>query len=117
MNLKEIRKNKHLTQKEVAEHLLCSPTVYSRYETGMRQPPVDVLIKLSDLYGVTVDYLIGKESAAFEGLSDFERELIKAARKADERSRVDALILLQMHDHPLSTARKSSPHRSSRSKK
>lgn len=116
MNLKEIRKNKNLTQKEVADHLLCSPTVYSRYETGVRQPPADVLIKLSDFYGVTVDYLIGKENAAFEGLSDFERELIKATRKADERSRADALALLQMHSST-TASRKSSPHRAPRSKK
>ena len=97
MNLREIRKARNLTQREVAESIWCSVTVYSRYETGERQPPIDILIRLSDFYGVTLDYLVGKKELAFEGLSEYEKALIAAARKADDRARKDAIILLGAH--------------------
>ncbi|MBQ9544660.1 MAG: helix-turn-helix transcriptional regulator [Clostridia bacterium] len=97
MNLKEIRKAKKLTQRQVADFLICSPTVYSRYETGERQPPVEVLIRLSDFFGVTVDYLVGKEKLAFDGLTEIERELVRNFRRADERARDDAMTLLRLH--------------------
>ena len=61
MNLKEIRIMRNLKVQEVSDFLCCLPSVYSRYETGKREPSVDVLLKLSRLYGVSVDYLIGND--------------------------------------------------------
>lgn len=59
MNIKDIRTRKGLTQAEVASALGVSSVVYSRYETGSRQPSIDILIQLADIFGVTVDYLLG----------------------------------------------------------
>lgn len=98
MNLKEIRIQKGFSQKTVADGLECSPTVYSRYETGERQPSIDVLLKLSAFFNVSVDYLIGNQDITIPCLSPFEIELILAAREADERAREDALYLLQKHN-------------------
>lgn len=48
-----------MKQRQVAEYLRCSQQVYSNYELGQRDIPTDVLIRLSDLYKVSVDYLLG----------------------------------------------------------
>ena len=97
MNLKEIRKSKGLTQKQVADSIGCSTVVYSRYETGDRQPSIDVLIKLAEQFDITVDQLIGNKQSDTEQLSEFETSLLSAFRQADDRARQDALILLKRH--------------------
>ena len=48
-----------MKQRELAEYLHCSQQVYSNYELGKRDIPTAVLIKLSALYNVSVDYLLG----------------------------------------------------------
>lgn len=57
--LKEIRQDKDLTQRDIAKILNISQVVYSRYETGVRLIPVDLLIKLANYYKVSVDYVLG----------------------------------------------------------
>ena len=61
MNIKKIRVQKGFTQSEVASALGVSSVVYSRYETGKRQPSIDTLIQIADIFGVTVDYLLGRQ--------------------------------------------------------
>ena len=56
--LRDLREDNDLTQKQVARHLNCSQVCYSRYELGQRDIPTDVLIKLADFYGVSIDYLL-----------------------------------------------------------
>lgn len=57
--LRDLRKGCALRQRDLAEYLKCSQRVYSNYELGQRDIPTDVLIKLSDFYNVSVDYLLG----------------------------------------------------------
>ena len=97
MNIKDIRVRKGLTQAEVASAVGVSSVVYSRYETGSRQPSIDMLVQMADIFGVTVDYLLGRRIAEDSSLSDFEQRLLNAARKADERARQDALNVLMAH--------------------
>lgn len=59
MRLKELRKARKYKQTDLAEVLSCSQGVYSRYESGEREPPFDIMKKLADFYGVTIDYLMG----------------------------------------------------------
>ena len=61
-NIRSLRIDKNLTQKQVAQHLGISQNTYSQYEIGVLNYPVDALIKLADLYGVSVDYLLGRTS-------------------------------------------------------
>ena len=56
--LKEIREDRDLTQKNIAEILAMSQVQYSRYETGLRLIPIDKLNILADFYNTSVDYLI-----------------------------------------------------------
>ena len=57
--IRDLREDRDLKQRQVAEFLNCSQQVYSNYELGQRDIPTEILIKLSDFYGVSVDYLLG----------------------------------------------------------
>lgn len=53
-----MREDSDLNQTTLAEYLSVSQRTYSRYETGERSIPIEVLSKLADYYNVSVDYLI-----------------------------------------------------------
>jgi len=57
--IRDLREDRDLKQRQVAEFLNCSQQVYSNYELGQRDIPTDILIRLSDFYNVSVDYLLG----------------------------------------------------------
>lgn len=57
--IRNLREDRDLKQREIAEYLNCSQRVYSNYELGQRDIPTDVLIRLSHYYDVSVDYLLG----------------------------------------------------------
>ena len=97
MNLREIRISRKLKVQEVSDYLCCLPSVYSRYENGKREPSIDILLKLSKLYSVSVDYLIGNDEVVDTSITKNESIMIKAMRRADERARQDALVLLERH--------------------
>ena len=97
LNIKDIRLRKGLTQSDVAAALGVSSVVYSRYETGKRQPSIDMLIQMADIFGVTVDFLLGRQDIEDSTLSDYELQLLIASRKADERAKQDALNMLLAH--------------------
>lgn len=58
--IEDLRIDSDLTQKQISEVLHISQRSYSHYETGTRGIPVDILIKLADYYGTTIDYLVGR---------------------------------------------------------
>ena len=58
--LRDMREDKDLRQREIAEILNVSQTTYSRYESGALDIPSAALIKLADFYGVSVDYILGR---------------------------------------------------------
>lgn len=57
--IRDLREDHDLTQRQVAKHLNCSQQVYSNYELGQRDIPTEVLIRLSQFYNVSVDYILG----------------------------------------------------------
>ena len=59
MRLKDIREDRDLTQREVAEHLHIRQNTYSQYENGQRGLPIDTLVKLARYFGVSTDYILG----------------------------------------------------------
>ena len=58
--IKELREFHGLSQRKAAELLDMHTTQYQRYETGERTIPADFLIKLADLYNVSIDYIVGR---------------------------------------------------------
>ncbi len=57
--IRDMREDKDLLQKDIAEYLNCTQVSYSYYEIGKRDIPTDILIKLSAFYGTSIDYLLG----------------------------------------------------------
>ena len=58
--IRDMREDADLKQKDLAEYLKCTQVCYSSYENGRRNIPVEVVVKLADYYGVSVDYLLGR---------------------------------------------------------
>ena len=56
--LRELRKSKKLSQKEVAGQLNIPATTYNTYESGRTEPPIEILVRLSYLYNISVDILV-----------------------------------------------------------
>lgn len=59
MRLKDVREDRDVKQKTVAEYLHIKQNTYSQYENGQRQIPIVFLIQLAKFYGVSTDYLLG----------------------------------------------------------
>lgn len=58
--IRDLREDKDLTQKQIAEILGMSQTGYSKYETGENDIPTQILIKLADFYQTSTDYILGR---------------------------------------------------------
>ncbi len=57
--LKDVREDRDLSQKEVADHLGITQSDYSKYELGKHMMGIDKYIKLAKFYNVSIDYLAG----------------------------------------------------------
>lgn len=77
--LRALRKERGLTLQQLASYFNMSHSTLSKYETGKRKPDMEMLKKLSDYFGVSIDYLIGKSPVRNE-------EEIFILNKSDEIS-------------------------------
>ena len=59
MRIRDLREDRDITQKQIADHLHIKQNTYSQYENGQRQLPLDVLISLAKFYGTSTDYILG----------------------------------------------------------
>lgn len=83
--LTELRRQRHLTQVEVAKAISVSSSLISAYETGGRAPTLEILVKLAAFYHVTTDYLLGCESKSqltLDGLSTKDRDAVETIIKS-----------------------------------
>ena len=62
--LKLLRKQKNISQIELAAYLNMKSSAISRYESGIREPDINVIIKIADFFGVSTDYLLGNSQTA-----------------------------------------------------
>ena len=58
--IRDLREDSDKKQSDIAQYLKCSQVCYSYYENGQRDIPTDVLIKLADFYGVSIDYMLDR---------------------------------------------------------
>lgn len=58
--IRDLREDRDLLQKDLAEYLNCSQVCYSNYENGKRDIPTEVLLLLADYYNTSTDYLLGR---------------------------------------------------------
>lgn len=61
MRLKELRTEKKVSQATIADYLGITQPAYANYERGIRKPDPEILLKLADYFGVSVDHLLGRE--------------------------------------------------------
>ncbi len=85
MNLKRLRKAQGMSQEQAAKALGLSRTTYTKYENGIHDPSVQTLIKMSELFGVSVDMIVdGPFTArAGSGVDPDERRLLDLFHRAD----------------------------------
>lgn len=100
-SLKRLRESKKLTVEQVTEHLSISSSSYRKYEYNEREPSTDVVIEIADFYGVTTDYLLGREPEknpiAMLNLAIGEKEALEMYIKLPEEVRqiiIDTMIQL-----------------------
>jgi transcriptional regulator with XRE-family HTH domain len=67
---KDLRQSKHLTQTQLAQRMWVQKSIISAYETGMRQPSLDMLIRYAKEFHVSTDYLLGLSSRKELDISD-----------------------------------------------
>ena len=58
LRIRDLREDNDLTQKQISEILMCDQSLYSKYERGEREIPLNILVKLADFYKTNLDYLI-----------------------------------------------------------
>lgn len=66
VHLKRIRKEKHLSQEQVAQRLNISRQAISRWENDLAMPDIDNLVVLSKLYEVSIEELLGEKKTVYE---------------------------------------------------
>lgn len=60
--IRELRMKRGLTQQKTADALDIALRSYQCYETGTRRPPYELLVQIGDLFDVSIDYLLGRDS-------------------------------------------------------
>lgn len=103
-NLKLLRESKKLTKKEVANSTNITERAYIAYEYGERDVSTETLIKLADFYGVTTDYILGREMgepkaidklAGEFNMSKFEKEVLESYLSLPKDMRGNLMEFLQ----------------------
>ncbi len=56
--IRDLREDNDKTQKQIAEYLFCDQSLYSKYERGLREVPVSIIIKLAQYYKTSTDYIL-----------------------------------------------------------
>ena len=96
MELRNLRKQKKITQAQIAEYLNLSPVGYGNYETGKTEPNVETLIKIADFYGVSVDYVVGHDmNNGFGYLSENEAKMMEIFRQLKTSSQFKVMGFAQ----------------------
>ena len=75
--LSDLRKKNGFSQDHLAERCGVSKSSISHYETGETVPPIDILIKLADLYDVTIDYILGRCYSDYNFSKFFKTPFVK----------------------------------------
>jgi transcriptional regulator with XRE-family HTH domain len=75
--LKELRKSRNLTQDEMAKKISLPRSTYSNYETGKREPDYYTLEQIAEYFGVTVDYLLGRNRVSEDKTEWIIKELVR----------------------------------------
>ncbi|NDO18580.1 helix-turn-helix transcriptional regulator [Lachnospiraceae bacterium MD329] len=95
--LKELRKSKKITQEKLADIIGVERSSIGKYESPSKPviPSTDIQIKLADYFGVTVDYLLGREEKPSEKTDSLSEKIIKTFNGLDDENKKIALEYLE----------------------
>lgn len=102
--LTKLRLNIDMTQQETATAIGIAQTTYAGYETGRHEPSVEILIRLADIYKVSMDYITGR----YEDYEDIENEeydeyyAIKKAEEEAEKQEYRDMVDMENHSSLMS---------------
>lgn len=96
VKIKDLRKEKNLTQKELAQALSITVSTLSHWECDYQEPNFDDLIMIADYFDVSLDYLLGREDdngnfnvqSASPALTAEEQHLLDTFRKLNTKNRI-----------------------------
>ena len=103
MRLKELRSEKNLTLAQLANDLKTTPQVISRYERGEREPDLATLSVIAVYFGVSTDYLLGREDdfgnvAINADLSEEEKEILRTYRNLSPKQKETFTAFIKNYD-------------------
>ena len=98
--LQELRKGKKYSQKEVAGKLCIPATTYNTYESGRTEPPIEILVRLSYLYEIPVDFIVQRDRT-YHTADDMSRQI--AAYK-EQLAEFDKVLAESDVDNPLAVS-------------
>lgn len=104
-NLKKVRTEKHATQAQIADFLGVTMKTYRGYEKGQEYPKLESLIALSDKWGVSIDYLLGRSDC-----TSVENEYISKKTGLSDKS-INKLNELVQRDNFLEKANEKNANR------
>ena len=97
IDLKKLRKQKGLTQKQVGELIGCDPSTVSRYESGKLELTPDLLERFAEIYEVSVSYILESDIKGTYDLTLDEIDMLSDYRAADDRAKADAKTILKIN--------------------
>jgi transcriptional regulator with XRE-family HTH domain len=92
--LKELRKEKNLTQEQLAERLNVTGRTVSRWETGSNMPDISILVELADFYEVTIPEIIDGERKGKNMNEEVKEAALKVAEYSNAEKKKQARIVL-----------------------
>jgi transcriptional regulator with XRE-family HTH domain len=99
--LKVLRGQRKITQEQLADILKMERSSVGKYESPNKpiMPSGEVLLRMSDYFGVSVDYLLGRKEYHNDRLTAEERELVKAFRNLKNDPKIKQAVLDIMADY------------------
>ena len=89
LRIRDLREDHDIKQQQIADYLMCDQSLYSKYERNERELPLEYAAKLADYYGVSLDYLVGRDySNEFGYLNEQEKAIITAYRKMNNDNKI-----------------------------
>ncbi len=101
--IKQLRKDKQLTQKQLAKEIGSSPGQLNKYESGLNTPPIDKLLMLAEVFGCSLDYLVVGQSIGEAPVSN--QRLAMRFKQLDELNTKEKEVVIKMLDAMITTSR------------
>ena len=77
LRIRDMREEKGMTQQQIAEYLNCDQSLYSKYERGEREVPLEIMVNLATLFETSIDYLYAHVARANELVQICQEKLRK----------------------------------------